>query len=87
MGKGTRPSNTVRTLQYCKVSFPDLFHWRALSKCFSLHRARMRKAIAVCRVRHQNLELITTTKGLNTSGHHSNNDNSDNLVHGIPEGG
>ena len=27
------------------------------------------------------------TKGLNTSGHHSNNDNSENLVHGVPEGG
>ena len=32
----------------------------------------------VLSVSHQNLGLITTTKGLNTSGHHSNDDNSDN---------
>ena len=43
-------------------------------------------SICVC-VSHQNFGLITTTKGLNTSIHHSNNDNSDNVVHGGPEGG
>ena len=31
--------------------------------------------------------LITTTKGLNTSGHHSNNYNSEKLVHHVPVGG
>ena len=36
---------------------------------------------------HQNLGLITTTKGLNTSKRHSNNDNSEKTVHGVPEGG
>ena len=36
---------------------------------------------------HQNFGLITTTKDLNTSIHHSNNDSSDNVVHGVPEGG
>ena len=30
--------------------------------------------------------IILSSTGLNTSGHHSNNDNSDNLVHGVPEG-
>ena len=40
----------------------------------------------VC-VSRQHLGLITTMKGLNTSIHHSNNDNSDNVVHGVPEGG
>ena len=38
-------------------------------------------------VSHKNLGLITTTKGLNTCEHHSNNDNSENLVYGVPEGG
>ena len=38
-------------------------------------------------VSHQNLGLITTTKGLNTSKRHSNNDNSEKMVHGVPEGG
>ena len=38
-------------------------------------------------VSHQNFGLITTTKGLSTSIHHSNNENSDNLVHGVPEAG
>ena len=38
-------------------------------------------------VSHQNFGLITTTKGLNTSKRHSNNDNSENIVHGVPEGG
>ena len=38
-------------------------------------------------VSHQNLGLITTTKGLNTSKRHSNNDNSEKTVHGVPEGG
>ena len=36
---------------------------------------------------HQNFGLITTTKGLNTSKRHSNNDNSEKTVHGVPEGG
>ena len=46
--------------------------------------------LSVCqRVSHQNFGLITTTKGLNTSIHHSNDENSENLVHGVPvpEGG
>ena len=30
--------------------------------------------------------IILSSTGLNTSGHHSNKDNSDNLVHGVPEG-
>ena len=38
--------------------------------------------LSVC---HQNLGLITTTKGLNTSKRHSNNDNSEKIVHGVPE--
>ena len=38
-------------------------------------------------VDHQNFGLITTTKGLNTSKRHSNNDNSEKTVHGVPEGG
>ena len=38
-------------------------------------------------VYHQNFGLITTTKGLNTSKRHSNNDNSEKTVHGVPEGG
>ena len=62
-------------------------------------RAHMREAglsnwfcpsvcLSVClSVSHQSFGLITTTKGLYTSGHHSNNDNSENLVHGVPEGG
>ena len=33
----------------------------------------------------KNFGVITTTKGLNTSMRHSNNDNSDNVVHGVPE--
>ena len=36
---------------------------------------------------HQNFGLITTTKGLNASKRHSNNDNSEKTVHGVPEGG
>ena len=28
-----------------------------------------------------NFGLITATKGVNTSGHHSNNDNRENVVH------
>ena len=31
------------------------------------------------------IRLITTTKSLNTSKRHSNNDNSENIVHGVPE--
>ena len=38
-------------------------------------------------VSHQNFGLITTTKGLNASKRHSNNDNSEKTVHGVPEGG
>ena len=34
---------------------------------------------------HQNFGLITTTKGLNPSKRHSNNDNSEKIVHGVPE--
>ena len=41
-------------------------------------------SVSVC---HQNLGLITTTKGLNASKRHSNNDNSEKTVHGVPEGG
>ena len=41
-------------------------------------------SLSVC---HQNFGLITTTKGLNTSKRHSNNDNSEKIVHGVPEGG
>ena len=41
-------------------------------------------SVSVC---HQNFGLITTTKGLNTSKRHSNNDNSEKTVHGVPEGG
>ena len=52
-----------------------------------LPRARMRKAglsnwFCLPSVSHQNFGLITTTKGLNTSIHHSNDDNR---VHGVPE--
>ena len=36
---------------------------------------------------HQNFGLITTTKGLNASKRHSNNDNSEKTVYGVPEGG
>ena len=36
-------------------------------------------------VSHQNFGLITTTKGLNASKRHSNNDNSEKTVHGVPE--
>ena len=37
----------------------------------------------------KNLGLITTTKGLNASKRHSNNDNSEKkkTVYGVPEGG
>ena len=43
---------------------------------------------SVCQcVSHQNFGLITTTKGLNTSKRHSNSDNSEKIVHGVPEGG
>ena len=43
---------------------------------------------SVCQsVCHQNSGLITTTKGLNASKRHSNNDNSEKTVHGVPEGG
>ena len=35
----------------------------------------------------QNFGLITTTKGLNTSKRHSNSDNSEKTVPGVPEGG
>ena len=43
---------------------------------------------SVCQcVSHQNFGLITTTKGLNASKRHSNNDNSEKTVHGVPEGG
>ena len=56
-----------------------------------LPRARMREAglsNGFCpSVSHQNFGLITTTKGLNTSKRHSNNDNSEKTVHGVPEGG
>ena len=41
---------------------------------------------SVCQC-HQNFGLITTTKGLNASKRHSNNDNSEKTVHGVPEGG
>ena len=41
-------------------------------------------SVSVC---HQNFGLITTTKGLNASKRHSNNDNSEKTVHGVPEGG
>ena len=37
-------------------------------------------SVSVC---HQNLGLITTTKGLNASKRHSNNDNSEKTVHGV----
>ena len=43
-------------------------------------------SVSVC-VSHQNFGLITTTKGLNASKRHSNNDNSEKTVHGVPEGG
>ena len=60
-----------------------------------LPRARMSEAglsngfcPSVCQsVCQQTFGLITTTKGLNTSKHHSNNDNSEKTVHGVPEGG
>ena len=52
-----------------------------------LPRARMREAgLSKC-VSHQNFGLITTTKGLNASKRHSNSDNSEKTVHGVPEGG
>ena len=38
-------------------------------------------------VSHQNFGLITKTKGLNASKRHSNNDNIEKTVHGVPEGG
>ena len=38
-------------------------------------------------ISRQNLGLIATTKCLNTSKRHSNNGNSDKIVHGVPEGG
>ena len=41
-------------------------------------------SVSVC---HQNFGLITTTKGLNASKRHSNSDNSEKTVHGVPEGG
>ena len=45
-------------------------------------------SVSVCQcVSHQNFGLITTTKGLNASKRHSNNDNSEKTVHGVPEGG
>ena len=44
-------------------------------------------SVSVC-VSHQNLGLISTTKGLNTSKRHSNNDKSNKkILHGVPEGG
>ena len=52
-----------------------------------LPRARMREAGLSNGFCHQNFGLITTTKGLNTSKRHSNNDNSEKTVHGVPEGG
>ena len=43
---------------------------------------------SVCQcVSHKNFGLITTTKGLNASKCHSNSDNSEKTVHGVPEGG
>ena len=50
------------------------------------HHETVRQCVSqsVC---HQNFGLITTTKGLNTSKRHSNNDNSEKTVHGVPEGG
>ena len=41
-------------------------------------------SVSVC---PQNFGLITTTKGINTSKCHSNDDNSEKTVHGVPEGG
>ena len=32
------------------------------------------------------IKILATTKGLNTSKRHSNNNNSENLVHGVSEG-
>ena len=47
----------------------------------SAHAQSGVKQWSVC---HQHFGLI---KGLNTSIRHSNNDNSENLAHGVPEGG
>ena len=44
------------------------------------------QSVSQC-VCHQNSGLITTTKGLNASKRHSNSDNSEKTVHGVPEGG
>ena len=41
-------------------------------------------SVSVC---HQNSGLITTTNGLNASKRHSNSDNCEKTVHGVPEGG
>ena len=42
---------------------------------------------SVCQFVIKILGLIMTTKGLTTSKRHSNNDNSEKIVHGVPEGG
>ena len=63
-------------------------------KCtsMSLLHARMRKAglsnwfcLSVCQ--SSKFWADHDNEGSNTSGHHSNNDDGDNLVHGVPEGG
>ena len=50
----------------------------------SLLSASLCVCVFVC---HQSFGLITTTKGLNASKRHSNNDNNEKTVHGVPEGG
>ena len=48
-----------------------------------LSNGSVSQSVSVCQsVCHQNFGLITTTKGLNTSKRHSNNDNSEKIVHG-----
>ena len=56
----------------------------SVSQCVC--QGSVRQSVNVC-VSHQNFGLMTTTKGLNTSKRHSNNDNSEKIVHGVPEGG
>ena len=47
-------------------------------------RSGVKQSVLSVSLCHQNLGLITTTKGLNTSKRHSNNDNSEKIVHGVP---
>ena len=72
------------------VHFKDL-DWSVIITTCAHARSGVKQSVlsassSVC-LCHQNLGLITTTKGLNASKRHSNNDNSEKTVHGVPEGG